>query len=186
MLGNRFETLYLPSDIVLVEGKCDYQFIDSVIAVNYPNHQIRVIAANGDARIKEVLNIARGLFTDIQKSPYRDRICVVLDSVHSKRLPTEISAMGIAKENIVVWEKNGIGFYYPDPLVSQLFGVGSDLQINKDVVSGNGISYSKNELVGKIVASLQADTPMLPEFQEKILNRIDKSLGLVSSHSETA
>lgn len=30
LLGNRFETLYLPSAIVLVEGKCDHRFIERV------------------------------------------------------------------------------------------------------------------------------------------------------------
>ena len=79
LLGNCFETLYLPSSILIVEGKCDFKFIERVITQRYPMSQLSVIAANSDSRIKEILNIARGLLTDIQKSPYRDRIFVVLE-----------------------------------------------------------------------------------------------------------
>ena len=78
-LGNRFETLYLPSSILIVEGKCDHRFIERVVTSKYPNAQISVVAANSDGRIKEILSVAKGLLTDIQKSPYRDRIFVVLD-----------------------------------------------------------------------------------------------------------
>ena len=80
LLGNRFETLYLPSSIILVEGKCDHKFIEKVFALRYQNSQISVISANNDSRIKEILNIAKGLLTDIQMSPYRDRIFIVLES----------------------------------------------------------------------------------------------------------
>src|SRR5262249_4333426 len=82
LLGNRFETLYLPSSILIVEGKCDHKFIERVLSLQFPNAQISIISAGSDSRVKEILSIARGLLTDIQKSPYRDRIFVVLDSVH--------------------------------------------------------------------------------------------------------
>jgi predicted ATPase len=98
LLGNRFETLYLPSAIVLVEGKCDHQFIERSLALRFPTSQISIIHANSDTRIKEVLTIARGLLSDLQKSPYRDRIFVVLDSVHSSTLPQQLAAMGLPTE----------------------------------------------------------------------------------------
>lgn len=41
LLGNRFETLYLPSAIVLVEGKCDHKFVERVVSFCYPNSQVR-------------------------------------------------------------------------------------------------------------------------------------------------
>ena len=66
LLGNRFETLYLPSVIVLVEGKCDYRFIERSLALKFPNAQISVIAANSDSRITEILTVARGILTDLQ------------------------------------------------------------------------------------------------------------------------
>src|SRR5581483_3734590 len=174
LLGNRFETLYLPSSILLVEGKCDHKFIERVVTLRYPASQLSVISANTDSRIKEVLNIARGLLTDIQKSPYRDRIFVVLDAVHSASLPTEITSMGIPQENIIVWSKNGIEFYYPPAIVDQIFGSGPEITISGGEVSRNGITYKKGELIDKIVGLLQSDTPMHSEFEKVLLGPLDK------------
>jgi hypothetical protein len=178
LLGNRFETLYLPSSIVLVEGKCDHKFIERVLSIRYPQSQTSVISANGDARIKEILNVAKGLFSDIQKSPYRDRIFVVLDSVHGKGLPAEIESMGIPRDNIIIWEKNGIEYYYPENIVDSIYGIGSDICIENDIVSRNGIKYSKNELADKVVAALQANTPMNSVFQKTFLDRVERTLAL--------
>jgi predicted ATPase len=178
LLGNRFETLYLPSVILLVEGKCDHRFIDRVVTLQYPNSQLSVVAANSDDRIKEVLNIARGLLTDIQKSPYRDRIFVVLDSVHSSTLPQQIEAMGIPKDNIVIWKENGIEFYYPPSIVDKIFGAGPDIVIDGDAISRNGITLKKLDLVEKVIGSLDATTPMHPEFVEALLKPIENMLGL--------
>lgn len=176
LLGNRFETLYLPSSILLVEGKCDHKFIERVVTLRYPNSQLSVVSANTDNRIKEVLNIARGLLTDIQKSPYRDRIFVVLDAVHSASLPDEITAMGVPKENIIVWPKNGIEFYYPPTIIDQIFGSGPDISINGDEVSRNGVSYKKGELVEKVVVLLQPTTSMHPEFEKMFLVPLEQKI----------
>ena len=48
LLGNRFETLYLPSMIILVEGKTDHAFINTVLSKRLPNHQFSIINANSD------------------------------------------------------------------------------------------------------------------------------------------
>lgn len=177
LLGNRFETLYLPSAIVLVEGKCDDKFIERVVSLRYPDSQISVIPANSDGRIKEILNVAKGLLADIQRSPYRDRIFVVLDSVHSAGLPNQLAAMGIPKDNIVTWPKNGIEFYYPPSIIDKIFGVGPELVMAGDFISRNGISYNKGELVDKVVASLQKDTEMQNDFQALFLSRLEEKLG---------
>lgn len=177
LLGNRFETLYLPSAIVLVEGKCDDKFIERVVSLSFPNFQISVISANSDSRIKEILNIAKGLFADIQRSPYRDRIFVVLDAVHSAGLPDQLAAMGIPKENIIVWPKNGIEFYYPPTVIDKIFGAGGEITIAGDLVSRNGISYNKAELVGKVVSLVQADTEMHGEFDAHFMGRLKDRLG---------
>lgn len=177
LLGNRFETLYLPSAIVLVEGKCDNKFIERVVSLMCPDSQISVIAAHSDSRIKEVLNVAKGLLTDIQKSPYRDRIFVVLDAVHSVGLPDQLVEMGILKRNIVTWPKNGIEFYYPPSIVDKIFGGGQEIVISGDVVSRNGISYTKNDLVDKVVALLTKVTPLHPDFDASFLALLREKLG---------
>lgn len=177
LLGNRFETLYLPSAIVLVEGKCDHKFIDRVLSLRCANKSISIIPANTDSRIKEILLIVKSLFSDIQKSPYRDRIFIVLDSVHTSGLKNQLVAMGIPDKHIVVWEKNGIEYYYPPSVVDRIFGVGNEIEIIGDHVIRNGISYSKGELVERVVSYIDSATEMHPDFCAKLLSVIIEKTG---------
>ncbi|MGS2719172.1 ATP-dependent nuclease [Paraglaciecola aestuariivivens] len=173
LLGNRFETLYLPSLIVLVEGKSDHAFIREILTKKYPNVQFSVVSANSDSRIKEVLNTAKNLLTDIQKSPYRDRIVVVLDSVHGSGLRGTLEAMGVLPQNIVIWSKNGIEYFYPESIMAKIFGEGGELLISGDDIARNGISYKKAELADKVCKLITADTPMDGEFSEKFMAIVD-------------
>lgn len=173
LLGNRFETLYLPSLIFLVEGKCDYQFLQKVLAVRYPEYQFSIIHANSDSRIKEILNIAKGLLTDINRSPYKDRIIIVLDSVHTTGLKPTLVGMGVPENSIVVWPKNGIEYCYPAEVLDAIYGAGTDMLIKGDMVSRNGISYSKNDLVEKVVIRIGPKTKMHPDFQSLLLSIIE-------------
>ena len=170
LLGNRFETLFLPSAIVLVEGKTDDALVQRVVSTRFPDAQVSVIAANSDTRIKEVLNIARGLFSDLQRSPYKDRIFVLLDATHSAGLPDQLVSMGLAREHVIVWPLNGIEYYYPPELVDKIFGEGDgEVTIVGDVVRKHGISYSKAELAAKVVSALTSTTAMHPEFESLFL-----------------
>lgn len=178
LLGNRFETLYLPSAIFLVEGKCDHEFIERVLMLRYPNSQLSVIAAHADNRIKEILTTAKSLFTDIQKSPYRDRIFIILDSVHQKGLVNQLESMGVPKEKIIVWPKNGIEYYYPPSIVDDVFGKGSEINITGDNISRNGISYNKADLATKVTSKLNRETVMHPEFSNLFLSLVDQTLGM--------
>uniref|UniRef100_UPI00313CDE90 hypothetical protein n=1 Tax=Hydrogenophaga sp. OTU3427 TaxID=3043856 RepID=UPI00313CDE90 len=108
---------------------------------------------------------------------YRDRIFVVLDAVHSAGLPDQLVAMGIPKENVIVWPKNGIEYYYPPAVVDKVFGVGPEITISGDVISRNGLSYSKGELVGKVVSLLQPDTAMHEEFETRFLRPLAAQVG---------
>jgi hypothetical protein len=94
LLGNRFETLYLPTAILLVEGKTDHKFIERALQLKFPSSQFSVVPAHSDSRIKEILAVAKGLFADIQKSPYRDRIFVILASVAVRKLLSAGAAIG--------------------------------------------------------------------------------------------
>lgn len=173
LLGNRFETLYLPSLIVLVEGKCDHAFISEVLAKKYPNTQFSVVNANSDSRIKEVLNMAKTLLTDIQKSPYRDRIVVVLDSVHGQGLRDNLVTMGVLPNNIVIWSKNGIEYLYPETALAKIFGEGGEIVIVGDRVTRNGISYRKTELAERVCKLLDTNTPLEGEFVDRFLSLVE-------------
>jgi len=150
--------------------------------LRYPNSQLSVIAANSDSRIKEILNVAKGLLTDIQKSPYRDRIFVVLDAVHSASLPEHIARMGVAKENIITWPKNGIEHLYPPAILDEIFGHGAEITIAGDIVSRNGISYNKGDLAENVVKRLQRDTVMHPQFEKLLLQPLEERQGFVTGN----
>ncbi len=169
LLGNRFETLYLPSLIVLVEGKSDHAFIQRALATGFPNQQFSVINANSDMRIKEILNTAKNLLTDIQRSPYRDRIIAVIDSVHGQGLRQTLVSMGMLDENIVVWSGNGIEYVYPSAILDEIYGNGGQFEINGDEVSRNGIVYQKAVLADKVCNRMDPDTPMSKEFEDSFL-----------------
>ena len=173
LLGNRFETLYLPSLIVLVEGKSDHAFISEVLSKKYPDTQFSVVSANSDSRIKEVLNTAKNLLTDIQKSPYRDRIVVVLDEVHGQGLRSTLLSMGILPNNIVVWSKNGIEHFYPETILATIYGEGGELTISDDDVTRNGITYQKAELADKVCKLINSETPIDGEFSDKLLSIVN-------------
>jgi predicted ATP-dependent endonuclease of OLD family len=173
LLGNRFETLYLPSLIVLVEGKSDHAFITEILSKKYPCVQFSVINANSDSRIKEVLNTAKNLLTDIQKSPYRDRIVVVLDAVHGQGLRSTLEDMGVMADNIVVWSMNGIEYFYPESVLSKIYGEGGKLVVSGDDVTRNGITYKKAELAEKVCKLITKDTPIDGEFADKFLAIVD-------------
>jgi len=105
-LGNRFESLYLPSAIVIVEGKTDHSYLERVISTQFPGKQLSLFNATSDNRTKEVLHIVKTLLGDLQKSPYKERIFIVLDSVHGAGLSQTLSEMGVPKDNVIIWTKN--------------------------------------------------------------------------------
>lgn len=181
LLGNRLESLYMPSAIVIVEGKCDYKYIERVLQVKYPDFRFSIIQANSDTRIRDIFNVTKNLFGDIQKSPYRDRIFAVIDSVHGNGLIAHLEKMGIPKNNIVVWSKNGIEYYYPPTIIKELFHSNGDLNISDDIVTLAGVEYKKNELVDIITPKIDKDTKYGDEFNSELLNKIETAIGLTSS-----
>lgn len=178
LLGNRFETLYLPSLIFLVEGKSDHKFLEKVLSAKYPQYQFSLVYANSDNRIKEILNTAKNLLTDINKSPYKDRIFIILDSVHTKGLKSTLVEMGIPEDNIVIWPKNGIEYYYPPAVLDSIYGADGEIQINGDSVSRNGIVYTKNELAEKVANKINPQTELHPDFKSLLITKIERKLGL--------
>lgn len=177
LLGNRFETLYLPSVIILVEGKSDHAFIQKVLTTKFPNQQFSVISANSDGRIKEILNTAKNLLTDIQRSPYRERIIAVLDSVHCVGLKETLVEMGMLSENIVSWSANGIEYVYPEAILDEIYGSGGQIEISGDDVSRNGMAYTKAVLCEKVCARVTPATPMSAEFETLFLSLVTRRMG---------
>jgi predicted ATP-dependent endonuclease of OLD family len=176
LLGNRFETLYLPSAILVVEGKTDHKFIERSIGIRFPGSQISVVSANSDSRVKEIVNFTKSIFGDFQKSPYQDRVFVVLDSVHLNGLKEHLVQMGVQSENIVTWSENGIEHFYPSAILDSIYGIGGNINIKGDYISRNELSYSKNELADKVCAALTRTTVHNAEFEEKLMSRLQEKV----------
>ncbi len=174
LLGNRLETLYLPSAIILTEGKCDHHYLSKVLENRYPEVQFSIINANSDSRMKEIVNIAGGLLKDLQKSPYRNRLIAVLDKVHDTSVEQVLIKAGIPEENILVWSKNGIEYFYPDKIIDEIYGQGEELSINGDLVSRNGIEYKKWDLCQRVEGKLNSDVQYPKEMQEKLFASIER------------
>ncbi|WP_405236083.1 ATP-dependent nuclease [Lentisalinibacter orientalis] len=176
LLGNRFETLFLPAVIVLVEGDCDSHFLRKAIKLRFPESLISIIQCNGDGQVKQKLHIAREMLADLRKSPYHDRLFVVLDEKHGASIPNEVESMGVPRENIIIWDQNGIEHYYPASLLRAIFGGSNAIEIEGDVVSANGISYRKAELCKIVVEDMRPETELPTEIEEKLLERLERLL----------
>ena len=172
LLGNRFETLYLPSAIVLVEGSTDFAYLERLLALKVPELTVSVIQCNSDGRMCEVLNIARQMLTDLNKSPYAGRIFAVIDSVHGSTLVEKLEAMGLPVENVVVWDANGIEYLYPQNLLEGVFGAFEGLKISGDIVSANGIKKKKSGLSAIICSQLTEKTAIPTELDTKLFSLI--------------
>ena len=176
LLGNRFETLYMPSAIVIVEGKCDYKYIKKIFDLRYEGISISVIQANGDSRIKEIFNFSKNIFGDIQKSPYRDRIFVVLDRVHGGGLVDTLKGMGLPEESIIVWSKNGIEYFYPVDIIQSIFHSNDEFVMDSDRIKLNNLEYTKNELVEMVISRMDKTTVYCKELEQEFCSKIEAVL----------
>ncbi len=174
LLGNRLEHLYLPSCIVLTEGKTDHEYLSKILHFKFPSAQLSIINANSDSRMKEVMSIAATLFTDLQKSPYRTRIVAILDSTYGSDVVETLKKSGIPDEHIIRWSKNGIEFFYPEKILNEIFGGSGEVKITGDEISRNGISYKKAELCKLVIAKLDEKTAIPKEIDEKLFKVIEK------------
>ena len=176
LLGNRFESLYLPSIIIIVEVITDYEYIKRVVETKYPDRNVSIFCANGDSRTKEILNTIRSFLGTIQGSPYQNRIFVVLDLVHSHGLKDSLIKQGMAEENLVIWTANGIENYYPEQCVRTVFSGTGDLKLEGGCVELNGIKLTKRQLLDKVLPLITIDTVYPDEFYNKFLVCIDPYL----------
>jgi hypothetical protein len=178
LLGNSLEAMFLPSAIVVTEGKTDAEYIERIMGVRFANRRISITSSGGDPKRK--LQGLREAFGDLSRSPLRSRIFVVLDSVHQPGLSRELSEMGVLPENIVVWDRNGIEYVYPPTLVGAVFSCtperAGDIQITGDVVSLNGIERKKNDLKAEILSRIDSTTPLPEELERKLIERISAAI----------
>lgn len=174
LLGNRLEHLYLPSCIILTEGKTDHEYLKKILHFKFPTAQLSIISANCDSRMKEIMNITATLLTDLQKSPYRSRIVAILDSKHGSDIVDSLKKAGIPEDHIIRWSKNGIEFLYPEKIVNEIFGGSGEIEIKDDQVSRNGIVYKKVRLCEMVLSKLDEKTVLPEEINKKLFSVVEK------------
>ncbi|HSH18066.1 MAG TPA: hypothetical protein VK978_01645 [Candidatus Saccharimonadales bacterium] len=174
LLGNSLEKISLPSAILITEGPSDYDYLKRIVELRFPDKRITVVSGLGDVK-KKVHSIKEMLGGDLQKSPYRDRLFVVVDSVHPDGLSNQLKQMGVLASNLVIWAKNGIEYLYPNEILAQLFNtagtnIDSEIRIANDEVTVRDVTIRKVELAQIVVPRL-SETTVLPE--ELITKLID-------------
>ena len=171
LLGNSLETLFFPSAVVVVEGKTDYVYLERAIALRMAGRKVTVVPSNGD--VKKKIYALKELLGDFERSPFRGRVFVVLDSVHQAGLSDELIRMGVLAAHIVVWPKNGIEFYYPTSILQSVFSASAEqvnqMAIDGDRISINGITRTKNDLATEVIKQLSDTTTYPPEGENQLL-----------------
>jgi predicted ATPase len=178
LLGNAFESMFFPSAIVIVEGKTDHAYIDRAVQLHFPGRRVTVISSGGD--VKKKVHGLREAFGDIDKSPFRSRLFVVLDQVHPNGLSDELIRLGVLRANIVVWPKNGIEYYYPPEILASIYACTleqlTSVSISGDMVKPHGVSKTKNDLVGEVVRQLSGTKQLPVEFVRGLLDPISAAI----------
>jgi hypothetical protein len=171
LLGNELESVFLPSAIMLVEGDSDVTFMSKLAQLYMPDRKIAIVRAGGDGEIQNKLNVLKETLGELNISPYRDRLFVILDKTHSLKID-RIVKQGVKETNIVVWPKNGIEYYYPDESVSAVFRCNnnelSKISFENDPIEYNGIRKTKKELANIVVERLTPDHNLAPELTNLI------------------
>ena len=181
LLGNSLDGLFLPSAIIYVEGQTDQKYLDRVVALRLPTRNVVVVRAGNDAEIKKRLYALQETLGDLQKSPLRQRIFVVVDSTHAKGLKNDLVGIGLDPANFVAWTNNGIEFVYPPTLLAAIFGCteaqATSLELKGDTISLNGITHTKNSLCDRVVAVITKETALPTELSTQLLEPLTAAIG---------
>jgi hypothetical protein len=181
LLGNTFESLYLPSIILVLEGKTDAKFIKRMAQILFPSKTIAYVEAGNDNQVIPAVNQIKSVLGDIEKSPYKDRIFVVLDRTHARSITTGLTRRGIMAENIIEWNKNGIEFYYPKEIIEDIYSCRySDFEAidltGADRITINGITKTKDELCEEVTSRLSGSMTFNQEFSEKLIDKLKEKV----------
>ena len=174
LLGNSLESMYFPSAIVVVEGKTDHLYLDRVLQLKFPEKRIAVVHSGGD--VKKKVHSLRETLGELDKSPLRARVFVVLDSVHQPGLRDELTRLGVLPDNVVTWSENGIEYVYPPKIMAGIFCSSAEdlrsLSLVGDRISLNDITKTKNELANLIVSALRDDSELPAELVQKLIEPV--------------
>ena len=158
----------MPSAIVIVEGESDVTFMNKLAQLHIPDRKVAFVRSEGDGGIMSRLNVLKEAFGDLTASPYRDRLFVVLDQRHSQSA-IRIETQGVPKQNLTVWEKNGIEYLYPPALVAGVFRCDvqelANANLETDPIEFNGFRKKKKELAQLVCDGMTVAHSLSAELQ---------------------
>jgi len=175
LLGNDLESIFMPSAIVIVEGKTDQMFLRHVFSLKLSDRKITVVLGGSDGETEKKLHTLREAFGDLRRSPYHDRTFVLLDARNSVKR-NRIIEMGIDEKNVWTWSKNGIEFYYPREIMTSIFVCGdsqiAEMDCDDDVIMINGVRRTKTHLAVEVCARVVQESCLNEELLA-LLTRLD-------------
>lgn len=173
LLGNRLESLFLPSIILFVEGRTEEIFLGKVIQTTYPNLSVSMINATNDSEMKRYAHMMTQIFPDLQRSPYNRRIVPILDLIHGSDIVGTLKKKGVPEDRIIKWSKNGIEHYYPEEIMREIFGGVGPMLILGDDVSMCGTTHRKLDLANSVASKIDKNTQYPDEIKEKLFSILD-------------
>lgn len=172
MLGNELESMFLPSAIIGVEGPSDQIVLRRALELRFPERRITIINCATESAMGDKMHILGEVLGNISLSPYRSRIFWLLDAANTRgRKGTEekLLKQGIPKENIVVFTKNGIEYYYPQQIMRDIFRCGEnpvgEPNVGKDDIAVNGIRKTKVALANEVATKLDSSSKFGQELE---------------------
>ena len=173
MLGNDLDHLYMPAAVVVVEGPCD-TFMSRLFTLHAPSRRVSMVVSHGDGRIPEKVQTLSEGFGELATSPYRPRLFVVLDARYSVK-KSALERQGVLPDNIHVWTRNGIEWYYPKKHVAAAFRCSEadigDVDLGQERITVNAITRTKAELAKLVIPHLTLDDTLdgeLITFLDKV------------------
>lgn len=173
MLGNDLDHLYMPAAIIVVEGKCD-TFMSRLFSLHTPNRRVSIVVAHGDGRIPEKVQTLSEGFGKLKTSPYCTRLFVVLDARYDMK-KSALENQGVLPDNIHVWTKNGIEWYYPKKHVAAAFKCSeadlTGVDLGQERITVNAITHTKAELAKFVIPRVTLEDTLdaeLTTFLDKV------------------
>ena len=166
MLGNDLDHLYMPAAVVVVEGPCD-TFMSRLFTLHTPTRRVSMVVSHGDGRIPEKVQTLSEGFGNLAMSPYRPRLFVVLDARYNMK-KSALERQGVLPDNIHVWTKNGIEWYYPKKHVAAAFKSSeadlAGVDLGQERITVNAITHTKAELAKFVTLRVTLDDSLDAEL----------------------
>ena len=166
MLGNDLDHLYMPAAVVVVEGPCD-TFMSRLFTLHISNRRVSIVVSHGDGRIPEKVQTLSEGFGALATSPYRQRLFVVLDAKHDMK-KSALERQGVLPDNIHVWTRNGIEWYYPKKHAAAAFMCSeadlADVDLGQERITVNAITHTKADLAKFVIPRVTLDDSLDSEL----------------------